>query len=537
MALTNDLVSQFAKLTAQKTLTKSESIVYGTVVEQDGSLYVQLDGSNVLTPYTSTASVAAGERVTVMIKNHSAIVTGNQTSPAVGNSRLEMAANEIRAQVQDDLADYNPTGIVDGSRLIITKDKVNIDTPIFAVNVSGTSGDMTLDENGLSAEYVNSPSVRPMYRGPAVITVQADDIDGVNTFASLSDAFYRLNGKYLPYDVVIEVRSAQPEGSAELSYTDGAPITIRKAADVSTPGINAHVYILSARNVVTMEDINVGYTSGDNAVTVSNCQCIIARNCNFVTSTAILSTAHAFFVEQSAVQLYSCGFFNGYGGVFGERNAHILMDACKGSGNRYGIAVRNGSRASLITSVPVGSSAASYATSDSEVRGTNTTASATSPFAPTTTNTVELTLVNTRTYGGGWYSSGTTKISQGVSGTTAFRGYMWFDFTSISGKIIKQAALKLYRQAGIGKSARVNVYIGAARCSGPGSAIEAYSEYGKVGVAAQNEKLQVSVPTAAMQAIADGTYNCLYIYSTLSEDYAAFDGIGDNNPPRLAVMY
>lgn len=537
MALTNDLITQFAKLTKQKVQTKRETIVYGTIVEQDGSKYVQLDGSNVLTPYTSTANVAAGERVTVMIKNHTATVTGNKTSPAVGNSQLRQTADEIRAEVLGSLGDYSPTAIIDGSRLIITKDKVHIDTPIFSVNVSGTSGDMTLDENGLSADYVVSPSVRPMYYGPTVLTIQSDDIDGINTFASLSDAFYRLNGKYLPYAVTIEVRSAQSEGSAELSYTDGAPITICKAADVSTPAINAHLDILSVCNAVTLEDINVGYTSGDNAVTVRDCACVIARNCNFVTSTATLRTAHAFFVDQSTVEVYSCGFFNGYGGVFGERNAHIFMNGCKGSGNQYGIAVRNGSWASTVSSIPPGSSAASYATSDSEIRGTNTTTSATSPFAPAATSSVELTLTNTRTYGGGWYNSATPAISQGVRDTTAFRGYMWFDFSEISGKTIKKAALKLYRKAGIGKSAAVDIYIGAAKCSGPGSAVEASVEYGKVGAAAQKEGIQVSIPTDAMQAIANGTYNCLYIYSTQSVDYAAFDGIGESTPPRLAVLY
>lgn len=95
MALTNELVSQFAKITKQNAQTKSESIVYGTVVEYGESKYVQLDGSNVLTPYTSTTNVAAGERVTVMIKNHTATVTGNKTSPAVRNSELTEIGDKV----------------------------------------------------------------------------------------------------------------------------------------------------------------------------------------------------------------------------------------------------------------------------------------------------------------------------------------------------------------------------------------------------------------------------------------------------------
>jgi hypothetical protein len=535
MALTNDLITQFAKLTQPKAKATSESIVYGTVVESDGLTYVQLDGSNVLTPYTSTTNVAAGERVTVMIKNHTMTITGNKTSPAARNVDLELAANEIRAEVNGELANYSPTSIVDGSRLIINKDKIHMDTPIFTVNVSGTNGDMTLDEQGLSAEYINSPSIRPMYFGPALMTVQTDTADGINTFNTLSDAFYRLNGRYLPYEVVIEVRSAQPEGTAELSYTDGAPITIRKAADVSAPAINAHLEFISVSNVLTLDSINVGYTSGDTAATATNCSSIIARSCSFVTSTKTLRTAHAFAVYRSAAEFYSCNFFDGYAGVYGEWNARILMDTCKGNNNQYGILIRSGSWAGTMTSVPPGSSAAVYATGDSEIRGTQTAGTATSPFSPTATSTVELTLTNTRTYGGGWYSSGATSISQGVSGGTSFRGYMWFDFSPISGKTVKQAAIRLYRKAGVGKSAAVDIYIGAARCAGPGESVEAYSEYGKVGSVPQKEGVKFSVPVAAMQAIANGTYNCLYVYSTQSTDYAAFDGIGETTPPRLAV--
>ncbi len=478
-----------------------------------------------------SGSVLVADSVTADKINVTSLFAAEATIEAINNVLLRTETIEALNGV------ISVRAVRDGSQLVLTKDEIRMETPIFSVNVTGDRGDMTLDEDGLSAEYINSPSVRPMYYGPAELTVQTDSADGISSFTTLSDAFYRLNGRYMAYPVTIYVRSAQPEASAELSYTDGAPITICKAAGASTPAINAHLELLAVRNLLTLEDLNVGYTSGDNCVTARNCMCVIARNCNFVTSTATLSTAHAFFVERSQAEFYNCGFFNGYGGVFGERLAHIYMEGCKGAGLRYGVAVRYGSRASATTSIPPGSTNASYATSDSEYRGTTSTASATSPFAPATTNTVELTLTNTRTYAGGWYGSGTTMIAQGVSGGTSFRGYMWFDFSPISGRTIKQAALKLYRKAGIGKSAYADIYIGAAKVAGPGSAVEASKEYGKVGAAAQNSKTQISVPVEAMQAIADGTYNALYVYSPQSEDYAAFEGIGETNPPRLAVLY
>lgn len=82
MALSNDLVSQFVKATKDKTDAKKETTVFGTAVEHDGSIYVKLDGSELLTPIATTADVKPGERVTVMIKNHTATLTGNISSPA-----------------------------------------------------------------------------------------------------------------------------------------------------------------------------------------------------------------------------------------------------------------------------------------------------------------------------------------------------------------------------------------------------------------------------------------------------------------------
>lgn len=81
MALSSDLVSQFVQVT-KPTNTNTETTVYGTICISHGKKYVKLDGSNLLTPISLTADAIEGERVTVMIKNHRAIVTGNISSPA-----------------------------------------------------------------------------------------------------------------------------------------------------------------------------------------------------------------------------------------------------------------------------------------------------------------------------------------------------------------------------------------------------------------------------------------------------------------------
>ena len=95
MALSSDLISQFVKVTNDEVDTKKETTVYGTIVEKDGDKYVKLDGSELLTPITSTTDAEANERVTVMIKDHSATVTGNVSSPSARTDTVKEIGNKI----------------------------------------------------------------------------------------------------------------------------------------------------------------------------------------------------------------------------------------------------------------------------------------------------------------------------------------------------------------------------------------------------------------------------------------------------------
>lgn len=100
MDLSSELLSQFVKVTQGEKKTKNESTVYGTAVKQDGKTYVKIDGSNLLTPVAATADTVDGERVIVMIKNHTATITGNITAPAARVLDIEVAvdaANEAKA--------------------------------------------------------------------------------------------------------------------------------------------------------------------------------------------------------------------------------------------------------------------------------------------------------------------------------------------------------------------------------------------------------------------------------------------------------
>ena len=82
MELPKKLVNEFAKITNDTEKPENDTTVYGVISKNGDSTYVQLDGSDLLTPVSTTTDTQDGDRVTVLIKNHTAIVTGNMTSPA-----------------------------------------------------------------------------------------------------------------------------------------------------------------------------------------------------------------------------------------------------------------------------------------------------------------------------------------------------------------------------------------------------------------------------------------------------------------------
>lgn len=95
MGLSSDLIAQFVKITNDRKNVKKETTVYGTIVKKDGTDYVKLDGSDIETPVSSTTTAGDGDRVTVLIKNHSAIVTGNMSAPSARNVDLKDTIDQI----------------------------------------------------------------------------------------------------------------------------------------------------------------------------------------------------------------------------------------------------------------------------------------------------------------------------------------------------------------------------------------------------------------------------------------------------------
>lgn len=88
MALSQDLINQFVKLTNKEEKPK-EVTAKGTYKIINNEEFVQIDGSEIWTPVTSTVEAETGERVTVLIKDHTATVTGNISSPSARSKSVQ----------------------------------------------------------------------------------------------------------------------------------------------------------------------------------------------------------------------------------------------------------------------------------------------------------------------------------------------------------------------------------------------------------------------------------------------------------------
>ena len=95
MKLTGYTISEFAKLTNNTDNQNTNSTIYGTVKFVNEKLYVKIDGSEFITPAITESEVREGERVSVSIQNHSAVVTGNSSNPSCSVGTVEENYSEF----------------------------------------------------------------------------------------------------------------------------------------------------------------------------------------------------------------------------------------------------------------------------------------------------------------------------------------------------------------------------------------------------------------------------------------------------------
>lgn len=124
MALSHEVVSQFAKLVDNKPKKDEGVTVKGTYKIIGNIEYVQLDGSDVLTPVESTVEAKTGERVQVLIKDHFATVTGNISSPAARSKDVKDLADTVDEQ-GNTIQQMDNTIIQQGNSIIQMNTSIN----------------------------------------------------------------------------------------------------------------------------------------------------------------------------------------------------------------------------------------------------------------------------------------------------------------------------------------------------------------------------------------------------------------------------
>lgn len=101
MKLSNTLLSEFAEIISNNNKkSRSETITYGTIEKENETMYVKIDGSDIKTPVIAAADTKAGDRVIVMVKHHTAIVTGNLSSPAARIGDVSQAITDSATAIE-----------------------------------------------------------------------------------------------------------------------------------------------------------------------------------------------------------------------------------------------------------------------------------------------------------------------------------------------------------------------------------------------------------------------------------------------------
>ncbi|MDO5539003.1 MAG: hypothetical protein Q4F83_02860 [Eubacteriales bacterium] len=152
MELDAGLLKQFAEIANGSNKEKSTEVTaYGTVVKNGDNTYVRLDGTDSLTPVSMAMDAEHGDRVIVTVKNHTATITGNISSPASARTATKFMKLTDDGLVIGELdEDGNPVG----SHTLTGSNSYNI------VDENGTvvgtfSGTMINLGNGMAVMTVN----------------------------------------------------------------------------------------------------------------------------------------------------------------------------------------------------------------------------------------------------------------------------------------------------------------------------------------------------------------------------------------------
>ena len=446
----------------------------------------------------------------------------------------------------------NNVAITTEQFLLQLLDPNNNENVLMEMSASGNVG-----FKELYADEVISDSVPLAYHGPAVLYVLPSYTGASTTyFRSLRDAVNALNNRYLPFNVTIYLPSASgtvyESSGVQISGISGPGRLMIYGYGNTCPlntyitirGCSAHILLQS----VTLRESRPLLSSGGRNSYLIECRMNHYVEISSCTLDANGTTYDSVYAHSSQVYMFNTGFYNAMQGleVF---QATGVMKSCLGSCNWAMVAYSGLIFAS--GTVPGGSRSAGdngqvYATGVSINYGT-----AIPTVAPEETTTQYAS--TTYSWRGSWRTD-TLDVIQGVysdygysSSLTWNRGCMWFSniYSMLYGTTIKSATLTLYRKTGSGAGSAKTVYLCAITNTSPSGMPSIAANYGAIGTIGRGSQITFSIPVAAVQGLANGSFGGLCLYeapynfgsSTYSNCYMRMAGTDNSFKPYLTVVY
>lgn len=211
MQLSADLVSKFVKAT-KDTKTQDGTTMYGTVVMQNDTPYVRLDGSDILTPVTSMADVHSLERVMVLVKDHTATIMGNISSPSARSDDVKALTEVVadKANIGDlkainaDIENLKSDNVEISGKLAVTEadikdleaDNVTINEKLTANNAS--IKELEVDNVGIHEKLTaNDATIEELQTGKLdakLADIKYAQIDFANIGKAALEQFFAKSG-------------------------------------------------------------------------------------------------------------------------------------------------------------------------------------------------------------------------------------------------------------------------------------------------------------------------------------------------------
>ena len=406
-----------------------------------------------------------------------------------------------------------------GSSIEMTREKVLISTPEFAVDLPGDN-DLHMDKDGASMGNLN---VTGYFDAPNIArTVQGQDIHVKkgNKYSTLSQVAAYLNNSIITSNVTIYL-DEDAYGDFELAGIGGSGIL-----GIYTLGHTLYGS-LTLSNIsceIDMYGVKIALPSASakaNALDVKTCGYLYMRDDSWSSGGPYKSSITgkgATVADSTAIYLHNGT--NAYIINTSLFNAESLIAVRYGCNvGFYGMSGKNctnflaGSR-SVITwtgSRPVGAkNLAACITSPADLSTLSANdGSGTAPTPSQDTTTISLQPTKARTnYGTTSWQTAQERLYQGMYGSDAYRAVYWFDRTSFAGKTIKGCTLTIARMTGSGTGGAVNIRLWGTPLSstdGNGNPRTNAVDYGVIGTLNSGETKILSVPLTAAQALAAGT--------------------------------